>query len=166
MRSSLCGRRPCATRRRGAARTRRTPTDPASPCRSWGTSSTRGTSSRPKSSCCRRSWLITKGACVDLRCAHGDLMLTDLIVCVCSEETENEVVTPSPSPSPELRAPSRSSAQPESGIKRLWVAAAGYVCASEPKSVFLLFLLLHIRYQGLTFSIFSISFPAFYIVNL
>lgn len=64
MRSSLCARRPCATRRRGAAWTRRTPTDPASPCRSWGTSSTRGTSSRPKSSCCRRSWPITKGACV------------------------------------------------------------------------------------------------------
>ncbi|XP_063745910.1 RILP-like protein 1 isoform X5 [Eleginops maclovinus] len=34
-----------------------------------------------------------------------------------SEETEDEIVTPSSSPSPELR--SRSSAQPESGIKRL-----------------------------------------------
>ncbi|KAK5852243.1 hypothetical protein PBY51_023728 [Eleginops maclovinus] len=35
-----------------------------------------------------------------------------------SEETEDEIVTPSSSPSPELR--SRSSAQPESGIKRLF----------------------------------------------
>lgn len=56
---------------------------------------------------------------VGLRCARHDSMLTHLLVCVCSEETENEVVTPSPSPSPELRAPSRSSALPESGIKRL-----------------------------------------------
>ncbi|CAK6955993.1 RILP-like protein 1 isoform X2 [Scomber scombrus] len=36
-----------------------------------------------------------------------------------SEETEDEMVTPSPSPSPELRTRARSSAQPESGIKRL-----------------------------------------------
>ncbi|XP_034402725.1 RILP-like protein 1 isoform X1 [Cyclopterus lumpus] len=37
-----------------------------------------------------------------------------------SEETEDEIVTPSSSPSPELRTRSRSSAQPESGIKRLF----------------------------------------------
>ncbi|KAG8010480.1 RILP-like protein 1 [Nibea albiflora] len=37
-----------------------------------------------------------------------------------SEEAEDEVVTPSPSPSPELRTRARSSAQPESGIKRLF----------------------------------------------
>ncbi|XP_032395066.1 RILP-like protein 1 isoform X3 [Etheostoma spectabile] len=36
-----------------------------------------------------------------------------------SDETEDEIVTPSSSPSPELRTRSRSSAQPESGIKRL-----------------------------------------------
>ncbi|XP_019134219.1 RILP-like protein 1 isoform X3 [Larimichthys crocea] len=36
-----------------------------------------------------------------------------------SEEAEDEMVTPSPSPSPELRTRARSSAQPESGIKRL-----------------------------------------------
>ncbi|XP_068430194.1 RILP-like protein 1 isoform X2 [Clinocottus analis] len=37
-----------------------------------------------------------------------------------SEETEDENVTPSSSPSPELRTRSRSAAQPESGIKRLF----------------------------------------------
>ncbi|XP_032395069.1 RILP-like protein 1 isoform X5 [Etheostoma spectabile] len=37
-----------------------------------------------------------------------------------SDETEDEIVTPSSSPSPELRTRSRSSAQPESGIKRLF----------------------------------------------
>ncbi|XP_019134222.1 RILP-like protein 1 isoform X5 [Larimichthys crocea] len=37
-----------------------------------------------------------------------------------SEEAEDEMVTPSPSPSPELRTRARSSAQPESGIKRLF----------------------------------------------
>ncbi|KAM3873931.1 RILP-like protein 1 isoform 2-T2 [Diretmus argenteus] len=36
-----------------------------------------------------------------------------------SEEAEDEIVSPAPSPSPELRARPRSSAQPESGIKRL-----------------------------------------------
>ncbi|TNN39561.1 RILP-like protein 1 [Liparis tanakae] len=40
---------------------------------------------------------------------------------VGSEETEDEIVTTSSSPSPELRTRSRSSAQPESGIKRLYV---------------------------------------------
>ncbi|KAM3873930.1 RILP-like protein 1 isoform 1-T1 [Diretmus argenteus] len=37
-----------------------------------------------------------------------------------SEEAEDEIVSPAPSPSPELRARPRSSAQPESGIKRLF----------------------------------------------
>ncbi|XP_056289117.1 RILP-like protein 1 isoform X3 [Pseudoliparis swirei] len=37
-----------------------------------------------------------------------------------SEETEDDIVTTSSSPSPELRTRSRSSAQPESGIKRLF----------------------------------------------
>ncbi|KAM4635812.1 RILP-like protein 1 isoform 2-T2 [Polymixia lowei] len=36
-----------------------------------------------------------------------------------SEEAEDELAPPTPSPSPELRARPRSSAQPESGIKRL-----------------------------------------------
>uniref|UniRef100_UPI003AADE0B5 RILP-like protein 1 isoform X3 n=1 Tax=Centroberyx gerrardi TaxID=166262 RepID=UPI003AADE0B5 len=36
-----------------------------------------------------------------------------------SEEAEDEIAPPTPSPSPELRARPRSSAQPESGIKRL-----------------------------------------------
>ncbi|XP_063334082.1 RILP-like protein 1 isoform X3 [Pelmatolapia mariae] len=36
-----------------------------------------------------------------------------------SDEADEEIVTPSSSPSPELRTRSRSSAQPESGIKRL-----------------------------------------------
>ncbi|KAM4635811.1 RILP-like protein 1 isoform 1-T1 [Polymixia lowei] len=37
-----------------------------------------------------------------------------------SEEAEDELAPPTPSPSPELRARPRSSAQPESGIKRLF----------------------------------------------
>lgn len=37
-----------------------------------------------------------------------------------SDEADEEIVTPSSSPSPELRTRSRSSAQPESGIKRLF----------------------------------------------
>lgn len=37
-----------------------------------------------------------------------------------SDETEDDMVTPSPSPSPEPRTRSRTSAQPESGIKRLF----------------------------------------------
>ncbi|XP_071393917.1 RILP-like protein 1 isoform X2 [Centroberyx affinis] len=37
-----------------------------------------------------------------------------------SEEAEDEIAPPTPSPSPELRARPRSSAQPESGIKRLF----------------------------------------------
>lgn len=37
-----------------------------------------------------------------------------------SDEAEDEIVPPAPSPSPELRARPRSSAQPESGIKRLF----------------------------------------------
>lgn len=41
--------------------TPRTPTGRGSRCRSSGTFSTRGTSSKPKSSCCRRSWPTTKG---------------------------------------------------------------------------------------------------------
>lgn len=126
-RSSLARRR-CATRRREAW-TRRILTGRGSPCRSWGTSSTRGTSSSPKSSCCRRSWPTTKGTdrhtYFTLRRPYGSVIvgafLIILTVCFCSDETE-EIVTPSPSPSPELRSRSRSSAQPESGIKRLYVA--------------------------------------------
>ncbi|XP_042250733.1 RILP-like protein 1 isoform X5 [Thunnus albacares] len=37
-----------------------------------------------------------------------------------SDEAEDEIVAPSPSPSPELRTRARPSAQPESGIKRLF----------------------------------------------
>ncbi|XP_029300054.1 RILP-like protein 1 isoform X6 [Cottoperca gobio] len=37
-----------------------------------------------------------------------------------SDETEDDMATPSSSPSPDLRTRSRSSAQPESGIKRLF----------------------------------------------
>ncbi|KAK9532243.1 hypothetical protein VZT92_009639 [Zoarces viviparus] len=47
-------------------------------------------------------------------------MLQEELVYYKSEETEDEIVTPSSSPSPELRTRSRSSAQPESGIKRLF----------------------------------------------
>ncbi|XP_068562544.1 RILP-like protein 1 isoform X4 [Cebidichthys violaceus] len=46
-------------------------------------------------------------------------MLQEELAYYKSEETEDEIVTPSSSPSPELRTRSRSSAQPESGIKRL-----------------------------------------------
>lgn len=105
--------------------TLRTPTGLGSPCRSWGTSSTRGTSSRPKCSCCRRSWPTTRGVHM-----HQHVHLRRLshhychwsLISLCSEETEDDMVTPSPSPSPELRSRSRSSAQPESGIKRLYVS--------------------------------------------
>ncbi|XP_068562542.1 RILP-like protein 1 isoform X1 [Cebidichthys violaceus] len=48
-------------------------------------------------------------------------MLQEELAYYKSEETEDEIVTPSSSPSPELRTRSRSSAQPESGIKRLYV---------------------------------------------
>lgn len=54
------GRRRC-TRRRREAWTQRTRTGHGSPCRSCGTSSTRGTSSKPKCSCCRKSWPTTRG---------------------------------------------------------------------------------------------------------
>ncbi|XP_031731091.1 RILP-like protein 1 isoform X5 [Anarrhichthys ocellatus] len=47
-------------------------------------------------------------------------MLQEELAYYKSEETEDEIVTPSSSPSPELRTRSRSSAQPESGIKRLF----------------------------------------------
>lgn len=117
-------RRRCATRSR-RAQTWRTPTGPGSPCRSWGTSSTRGTSSRPKSSCCRRSWRTTKGA---QRSEYEVVAKRGLIFdwpaeffTLASDETEDETVTPSTSPSPEPRSRSRSSTQPESGIKRLYV---------------------------------------------
>ncbi|XP_068191501.1 RILP-like protein 1 isoform X3 [Antennarius striatus] len=46
-------------------------------------------------------------------------MLQEELAYYKSDETEDEIVNPSPSPSPELRTHSRSSAQPESGIKRL-----------------------------------------------
>lgn len=39
----------------------RTPTAPASPCRSCGTSCTRGTNSSPRCFCCRRSWRTIRG---------------------------------------------------------------------------------------------------------
>lgn len=41
------------------------------------------------------------------------------------------MVTPSPSPSPELRTRARSSAQPESGIKRLYVSLQIHSSAHE-----------------------------------
>ncbi|XP_068191504.1 RILP-like protein 1 isoform X5 [Antennarius striatus] len=47
-------------------------------------------------------------------------MLQEELAYYKSDETEDEIVNPSPSPSPELRTHSRSSAQPESGIKRLF----------------------------------------------
>ncbi|XP_034565049.1 RILP-like protein 1 isoform X2 [Notolabrus celidotus] len=46
-------------------------------------------------------------------------MLQEELAYYKSEETEDDLVTPTSSPSPELRSRSRSSAQPESGIKRL-----------------------------------------------
>uniref|UniRef100_UPI0037E9C652 RILP-like protein 1 isoform X2 n=1 Tax=Semicossyphus pulcher TaxID=241346 RepID=UPI0037E9C652 len=46
-------------------------------------------------------------------------MLQEELAYYKSDETEEDIVTSSPSPSPELRTRSRSSAQPESGIKRL-----------------------------------------------
>lgn len=55
-----------------------------------------------------------------------------MTVCFCSEETEDEMVTPSPSPSPDLRTRSRSAAQPESGIKRLYVALARFHLLHPP----------------------------------
>lgn len=67
------------------------------------------------------------------RCSHtskltrfNSKLLIIMTVCFCSEETEDEMVTPSPSPSPDLRTRSRSAAQPESGIKRLYVALARF----------------------------------------
>ncbi|XP_034565048.1 RILP-like protein 1 isoform X1 [Notolabrus celidotus] len=47
-------------------------------------------------------------------------MLQEELAYYKSEETEDDLVTPTSSPSPELRSRSRSSAQPESGIKRLF----------------------------------------------
>uniref|UniRef100_UPI0037E7BDFF RILP-like protein 1 isoform X1 n=1 Tax=Semicossyphus pulcher TaxID=241346 RepID=UPI0037E7BDFF len=47
-------------------------------------------------------------------------MLQEELAYYKSDETEEDIVTSSPSPSPELRTRSRSSAQPESGIKRLF----------------------------------------------
>ncbi|CAJ1070075.1 RILP-like protein 1 isoform X1 [Xyrichtys novacula] len=47
-------------------------------------------------------------------------MLQEELAYYKSEEAEDDGVTPSPSPSPDLRPRSRSSAQPESGIKRLF----------------------------------------------
>lgn len=47
-------------------------------------------------------------------------MLQEELAYYKSEEPEDDLVTPSLSPSPELRTRSRSSAQPESGIKRLF----------------------------------------------
>ncbi|XP_074474176.1 RILP-like protein 1 isoform X7 [Sebastes fasciatus] len=46
-------------------------------------------------------------------------MLQEELAYYKSDETDDDLVTPSSSPSPELRTRSRSSAQPESGIKRL-----------------------------------------------
>lgn len=126
------GRRRCARRRREAW-IQRTPTGLGSPCRSWGTSSTRGTSSRPKCSCCRRSWPTTKGTFQSEETSHGGISTAKLTLtlCLCSEEAEDEMVTPSPSPSPELRTRARSSAQPESGIKRLYVSLQIHSSAHE-----------------------------------
>lgn len=61
-------------------------------------------------------------------------LLIIMTVCFCSEETEDEMVTPSPSPSPDLRTRSRSAAQPESGIKRLYVALARFHLHPPPPS--------------------------------
>ncbi|XP_074474175.1 RILP-like protein 1 isoform X6 [Sebastes fasciatus] len=47
-------------------------------------------------------------------------MLQEELAYYKSDETDDDLVTPSSSPSPELRTRSRSSAQPESGIKRLF----------------------------------------------
>ncbi|KAM6901284.1 RILP-like protein 1 isoform 5-T5 [Lycodopsis pacificus] len=47
-------------------------------------------------------------------------MLQEELAYYKSEETDDEIVTSSSSPSPELRTRSRSAAQPESGIKRLF----------------------------------------------
>lgn len=70
--------------------------------------------------------------------SHGRITTPKLILtlCFCSEEAEDEIVTPSPSPSPELRTRARSSAQPESGIKRLYVALQIHSPAHENTRLF------------------------------
>lgn len=110
------------SRRRTKMAWRRSQANPASPCKSFNMSCTRGTNSRLKCLCSRKSWHITKGRFIKgitqtILTGHWGWCPRSLFF---SEEARDDVNSHSfCAPSPP--ACSTSTARPESGIRRLWV---------------------------------------------